>query len=143
MSVYQSTVATKQVENYSVKLRPTDFGGRVRAIHGEVDVTSALASGSIIELARIPVGARVLPLSQVHFEAGQSASLTVKIGDYADDDRYFAAAAPGASATSISFTGNRLGDYVTEAESMLILTTGGASTTAAKKIVFDIIYVVD
>ena len=143
MSTYESTVAAKQTENFAAKLKTTELGGRVRIAHGSLPVTSALASGSVIELVKLPKGARLLPMSQIHFEAGQSASLTVKVGDADDDDRYFAAATPGASATSITLNANRLNDYVTTGESMVKLTTGGASTTATKKITFDIMYVVD
>lgn len=143
MATIKSDVATKQTTiSLDKKLNPTEFYGRVRVVHGTVTTTNG-AAGTIVELARLPKGARVLPQSQIHFEAGQNASLTVKVGDTADDDRYFAAAAPGASVTSINLTGNRLGDFVTPEEGMVILTTGGAALTANKKIVFDIFFVVD
>ena len=143
MSTYESNVAAKQIENFAAKLKTTDLGGRVRIVHGSLPTSSSLASGSIFELVKLPKGSRLLPQSQIHFEAGQNASLTVKIGDADDDDRYFAAAAPGTSATSINLTGNRLNDFVTAGESMVILTTGGASTTANKAITFDLLYVID
>ena len=144
MATIQTDIAAKQTTtSLDKKLGTTEFGGRVRLIHGSITPTGTNSAGTIIELARIPKGARVLPQSQVHFEAGQNASLTVKIGDYTDDDRYFAAAAPGANATSINLTGNRLGNYVAADEEMLILTTGAQALTASKKITFDIFFVVD
>lgn len=143
MATYQSNVAVKQSGVNAGKLAPVDLGGRVRLVHGSFIPGASIASGSIIELARIPKGARLLPNSMIHFEAGQSADLTVKVGDSADDDRYFAAAAPGASATSITLNANRLGDYILPGEDIITMTTGGAALTANKKIFFDIFYVVD
>ena len=144
MATIKSDIATKQTTTtLEKKLGTTEFGGRVRVIHGGITPTSAYAAGTIIELARLPCGARVLPQSQIHFEAGQNASLTVKVGDSKDDDRYFVAAAPGANATSINLTGNRLGDYVTTEEGMVIMTTGAQALTANKKIMFDLFFVVD
>jgi len=143
MATIKTNVAEAQTVTFGGKLLTTDLGGRVRLVHGNITPASAYASGTIIELAKLPAGARVLPQSQIHFEAGQNASLTVKVGDADDDDRYFAAAAPGASATSINLTANRLGNYVTTKEGMVIMTTGAQALTANKKIAFDLLYVVD
>ena len=143
MAKYQSNIMAKQTGSNAGKLSTTELGGRVRVVHGSIVPASAYAAGSVIELAKLPKGARILPLSQIHFEAGQNASLTVKVGDSADDDRYFAAAAPGANETTISLNANRLGDYVFPAEDTIKLTTGAQALTANKKIVFDLFYVVD
>ena len=143
MATIKSNVAEAQTVFFGGKLLTTDIGGRVRIVHGGITPTSAYAAGTVIELAKLPQGARLLPQSQIHFEAGQNASLTVKVGDAGDDDRYFAAAAPGANATSINLTGNRLGDYVTASEEMVTLTTGAQALTANKKIAFDLLFVVD
>lgn len=143
MATYQSDVMVKQTGVNAGKLKPSAFGGRVRVAHGYITPSSAWAAGTVIELARLPKGARVLPISQLHFEAGQGATMTVKVGDSADDDRYLAAVAPGASATSIALTGNRIGDYVLPAEDVIKVTTGTAALTANKKIAFDLYYVVD
>lgn len=143
MATIKSDVATKQTTlALDKKLNPTEFYGRVRVVHGSVTTTNG-ATGTIIELARLPKGSRLLPQSQVHFEAGQNASLTVKVGDALDDDRYFAAAAPGASAVSKNLAANVLNDYVCPEETMIFMTTGGAALTANKKITFDIFFVVD
>jgi len=143
MSTYQSNIMVKQTGSNAGKLKPSEFGGRVRVVHGSIVPASAYAAGSVIELARLPKGARLLPISQLHFEAGQGATMTVKVGDSADDDRYLAAVAPGTSECSVALTGNRLGDYVLPAEDVITITTGTAALTANKKIYFDLFYVVD
>ena len=143
MATYQSNIMVKQTGSNAGKLKPSEFGGRVRVVHGGIVPASGYASGSVIELARLPKGARLLPTSQLHFEAGQNASMTVKVGDSADDDRYLAAAAPGANATSVALVGNRIADYVLPEEDVIKITTGGAALTANKKIYFDLYYVMD
>lgn len=143
MATYQSNIMVKQTGSNAGKLKPSEFGGRVRVVHGSITPDSAYASGSVIELARLPKGARLLPISQLHFEAGQGATMTVKVGDSADDDRYFAAAAPGANAASISLAANALGDYTLPEEDVIKVTTGTAALTSGKKIAFDLYYVID
>jgi len=143
MATIKSNVAELQTGVGLGKLLPTSLGGRVRYIHGVITPSSAAAAGTVLELARLPKGARLLPCSQLHFEAGQNASLTVKVGDSADDDRYFAAAAPGASATSIDLAANALGEYIFDKEDAVIVTTGAQALTSGKKIGFDLYYVID
>ena len=140
--MFKSNVYTKQTETAGKNL-PVDLHGRVRIAHGVYTGTGSETANSIIGLVRLPVGARVLPISVVSFEAGQASGLTVKVGDVADDDRYLASVAPGASAGSKQLAANAAGDYLLPAEQDIILTTGGAALTAGKKIVFDIFYVVD
>ena len=142
MATIKSNVATAQTITFGGKLITTDLGGRVRLAHGDLTIDSAYGSGTIIELAKLPAGARVLPQSQLHFEAGQNASLAVKVGDAADDDRYFAGTV-GSSAISISLNANRLNNYVTTKEDMVFVTTTAQALTANKKIAFDLLYVVD
>lgn len=143
MANYQSNIMTKQTGSNAGKLLPSEFGGRVRVVHGSIVPDSAYASGSVLELARLPKGARVLPISQLHFEAGQSASMTVNVGDSGDTDRYLAAKAPGASAVSVALNANCLGDYTLPGEDVITATVGGAALTANKKIFFDLYFVVD
>ena len=142
MANYQSNIMVKQTGSNAGKLKPSEFGGRMRVVHGEIVPASVYAAGSVIELARLPKGARLLPLSMLHFEAGQDATMTVKVGDSADDDRYLAAVAPGANAGS-TYVGDNAGDYVLPDEDVITLTTGTAALTANKKIYFHLIYVVD
>lgn len=143
MATYQSNIMVKQTGSNAGKLKPSEFGGRVRVVHGSIVPASGYASGSVIELARLPKGARLLPISQLHFEAGQGATMTVKVGDSADDDRYLAATAPGANAASINLAANALGDYTLPDEDVIKVTTGTAALTASKKISFDLFYVMD
>lgn len=139
----KSNVMENQTGLANGKLLPTSLGGRVRLVHGSFVPSEALAAGTVIELARLPKGARLLPISQLHFEAGQGATLTVKVGDSADDDRYLAAVVPGASAVSKALDANRLGDFIFPEEGTVFATTGAAALTAGKKIAFDLFYVVD
>lgn len=143
MANYQSNIMTKQTGSNAGKLFPSEFGGRVRVVHGSIVPDSAYASGSVLELARLPKGARILPSSQLHFEAGQSASMTISVGDSGDNDRYLAAKAPGASAVSVALNANVLGNYTLPEEDVIIATVGGAALTANKKIFFDLYFVVD
>lgn len=142
MADYFSTVFEKQAASAG-KLSTAELGGRVRLVHGTFTPAAAVPAGSVVKLVRLPYRARLLPISEIHFEAGQDAALTVKIGDSLDDDRYFTAAAPGATAKTIVLNANRLGDYVTPSESELILTTGAKPLAAGKKITFDLLYVTD
>ena len=139
----ESNIIVKQTAENAAKLRPTDLGGRVRVAHGSYIGLAGATAGSVIELARLPQGARVLPISQLHFEAGQDAALTVKVGDASDDDRYLSGATVGTAAVSILLAANALNDYLTPGEQVVTATIGGATFTVGKKMVFDLYYVVD
>ncbi len=143
MANYKSNIMEKQTGSLVAKLRPADFGGRVRVVHGCIVPDSEYAAGSVLELARLPKGARILPISRLHFEAGQSSCRTIKVGDSADDDRYLAAKAPGASAASVALDANQINDYILPAEDVIVATTAGAALASGKKIYFDLFYVVD
>lgn len=145
MATYDSNVAAAQTSRRTASkmLRPTEYYGRVRLICGSFTPEEALAAGSVIRLARLPKGARLLPISQIHFEAGQGTSTTVKVGDEQNDARYFAAAAPGASAVSKNLDANKLSDYLFEEEMFVIMTTGAAALTAGKRIGFELYFVLD
>lgn len=122
----------------SEKLLPTDIGGKLRIARAVYSGTDA--AGAVIELANLPKGARVLPyLSAVEVAAGQSSSLTIKVGTVADDDALLAAVAPGASYAVKPFTGSLLLDN----ETKLVATTGGAALVSGKELVFLIAYVTD
>ena len=153
MATFYSDIAEKQdnvvwpsggtayVPGNNEKLMPTDFGGTVYVVRGMFTAGAAHASGTIIKLVRLPKGARILNSSKLFFEAGQSASLTVKIGDESDDDRYFAAATIGASATSKTLEANVFSDaYEFPKEQWVTLTTGGAALASGKKIAFEIFF---
>ena len=142
MATVNSTLAAKQIDySREAKAMPTDYNGRVRVARGSY--TGSDAAGTVIRLCKIPKGARLLGSSRLYFEAGQNASLTVKVGDAADDDRYLAAVAPGASAAVKELSLAGLVDRVAPAEEWILLTTGAQALTADKKIVFEIFFVLD
>ena len=141
-TVYSEIGAIQEnLDGANAKLMPTDYSGTVYVVRGKFKAASALASGTIVNLVRLPKGTRILNSSKLFFEAGQNASLTVKVGDEADDDRYFAAAAPGASATSKTLEANVFSDaYEFPKEQWVKLTTGGAALTSDKIIAFEIFF---
>lgn len=143
MGTLYTDVATKQ-NSASTKTVPQEIGGRVRTANGVIagaDVGTG-AAGTIINLVKLPQGARILPSSNLRIEAGQNANITIKVGDSADDDRYLAAVAMGASAAVISLARNAATPYNLAAESWIFITTAVDALTA-KYIAFDIQYVVD
>ncbi len=140
--MYKSNVFFKQTE-HAGKLSTTDLHGRVRIAHGTYTPDGSEAAGSVIGLVRLPKGARVLPMSAVHFAAGQSASLKVKAGDADNPARYLAEVAPGSAAVTKELAANATAEYLLPAESDVIITTGDAALVKDKVIVFDILYVVD
>lgn len=129
--------------NEGRKIFPVSFGGRIRIAHGMVKADTNMPAGTILELVRLPKGARVLPNSMIHLEAGQNASMTICVGDHLKKDRYLVEVAPGANAKSLALDSNRFADYVIPEEVTIFATTGKAELAAGKKIVFDILYVID
>ena len=143
MTTVNSDIAAKQADFSTSKLLPVNCGGRVRVARGVYTAASAAAAGTVINLAKLPTGARVLGNSTITFEAGQDATLTVKVGDSKDDDRYLAAVAPGASLVTKTLDADAFGSYVLEEEGFIFITTGVAALTSGKKIAFEIFYVID
>lgn len=138
-----SRISSNLIESQNAinsKVLPSSLGGRVRIAHGSVIPNGGLA-GTVIELVRLPRGSRVLPCSTISFEAGQSESLTVKVGDVVKTDRYMPVVAPGSAATSLMF--KFVHEHVLQRETLLLLTTGGGPLAGGRKITFDILYVVD
>lgn len=98
---------------------------------------SAAASGTVINLCKLPKGAVI---HDVKLDvAALGASSTIKVGDGNDDDRYIAATST-ASATTLSAgvggKGYRIGTNASD--DALIATTGGAAITG--KVHFTVIY---
>lgn len=125
------------------KVMPTALGGRVRVASGTVVPAAAAPAGTVLELVKIPKDARILPASQIHFEAGQNSDLTVKVGDAAKSDRYLPVTTVGGGNKTLALDGGKFTDYILPGEMTVFATTGGAELAAGKKIVFDILYVVD
>jgi len=139
MPTVNSSLALKQIDYPAVaKAMPTDFNGRVRIARGSYSGSDA--AGTVIRLAKIPKGARILGSSRIYFEAGQNASMTVKVGDAANDERYLAAVAPGSAAAFVDLAP---ADHIATAEEWILLTTGVAALTDGKKITFEIFFVLD
>ncbi len=142
MGIVNSNVATRQQPYSTVKNMPPDCGGRVRIAAGSYLPAGNEVAGTVINLAKLPKGARLLPSSKLYFAAGQNAALTVKVGDAAKSDRYFAAAAPGAAAAVVPLAANAHGNDVLAEEGFVFITTG-AQTLTASAISFELYYVID
>lgn len=140
---YLSDVAVKQVNGGTGRLKTTEFSGKVRAVHGTFVAAEAAAAGSVINLAVLPKGARLLPESKIYFAAGQNSSLAVTVGDSADSDRYATSVTVGAAAKTIALEANKLGSYVFPEEDVVKITTAGAALAVGKVIAFDLYYVTD
>ena len=65
-----------------------DWHGKVRVQHDQYEAAS-LAAGSVVYVARLPAGARVVNWTVKADALGSS--VTLKLGDTADDDRYLGA----------------------------------------------------
>lgn len=147
---------TNSTEYANVVATPTVFN-RTQFEHGGLRVRSATytfaaqASGDIINLFKLPAGARVL-----FFVAGMTAThggtATVKIGDAADDDKFRLAATLTAAATilpqvaawgatdSAAVVG---ADAPYTAETLIFLTIGAASLPGSGRARLDCVYVLD
>ena len=143
MAELNSNLYTKQTANQGGKMLPVDFGGKVRVAHDVIILASSAGVGDKINLVRLPKGARILETSELRFSSGLGSSVTVKVGDAGDDDRYLAAVAPGASGAvikldALAFTS---GGYVLPAETTIVATVGGAAIASGTKIGMQLEYV--
>jgi hypothetical protein len=102
---------------------------------------SAVASGSTIQLFKIPVDARVLDFKIWHDALGSSSTLA--FGDSGDVDRLHAATASSSASIMIPLIAaiNTMAGYTYTAETVLSLTTAGASITGTIHV--QLTYVVD
>jgi hypothetical protein len=108
----------------------------LKVISGDYTAAS-LASGSIINLCKLPENAVIHDV--IVDTAALGASSTVKVGDGNDDDRYIAAASTASATTlraGVTSKGYRVG--ANSGDNLLIATTGGASITG--KIHFTVLY---
>jgi len=120
-----------------VKTDSETNGGKIRVSYDNYEASS-LASGSDITIGRIPANATIMDVVLKCDALGGSS--TLKVGDSGDDDRYLAAVGTwnaagqtqsmlgGSTAANTSMTG--LG-YRTTAETDIIITTGGATTSGS------------
>ena len=118
-----------------VKVSSEVFGGKMRVQHDTFEASS-LASGSDITIARVPKNATIHDVVLKCDALGSS--VTLKVGDADDDDRYIgvtgtwnvagqtqsmlAGSSTGAPIAAVTGLGHR-----TTAETDILITTGGAS----------------
>ena len=132
-------MATVNGDNYDVavnfdpsadsKLAQGVWGGKVRVQVDEYTI-NAKASGTIINVAKLPKGATFLTALIVH--DGLGSGVTLAYGDSGDADRYLAAAS-AASAGSIECRALTGAGHSVTADTILYLTTGGATTASSDK----------
>lgn len=140
MATISTDVATKQISD-NTKCSPQEVGGRVRVAQGVISPGTG-AAGTIINLVKLPKGARVLPTSKMYFAASQNSDTTFKVGDSVSDNRYFVAAAPGASAVTKDLDAAKLAPYSLASEGWIFATTAVNALTD-NLIGFTIFWVLD
>lgn len=119
-TTYTAQEAGKMALNQGVAFAP------VKVISGEYEA-SAAASGTVINLCKVPAGSVIHDVIVDTDALG--ASSTLKVGDGADDDRY-AAATSTANAAQIKAgvnKGYRVG--TASGDDLIIATVGGAAIT--------------
>lgn len=85
MATVYSAQRTNSRATPVVMNKTNEFGGSVRVAHGTYEA-SALASGDVIEMFRLPDGARILSGSLAHDAMGASTTLSVGHGAYNNAD---------------------------------------------------------
>lgn len=102
---------------------------------------STETSGSTLDICpALPSKARVLAIG-IRVSAAQT-SLTINLGDDADDDRYAAASTALQTAGFHWFSGQNYQTGTTDGDTQLKITTGGATMTAGTLQVF-VLYTMD
>ena len=107
------------------------WGGNVR-VQYDTYTLNATASGTIINVAKLPKGAMFIKGLIVNEALGSSVTLTY--GDSGDADRYLAAASAASAGTIDCVAKAGVGHSMT-ADTVLYLTTGGATTASSDKVV--------
>jgi len=105
-------------------------GGRVRCAVDNY-TTAATAIADTIRIAKLPVGAKVLQIDLEIVALG--ASVTLDIGDEADDDRYLVAGDGNTAGNLVSNLGTGYVVGTTTGDDVIILTVGGATATGEIK----------
>ena len=95
MATVYSTQRTNSRATPVVMNKTNELGGRVRVAHGVYEA-SALASGDVIEMFRLPDGARLLSGSLAHDALGASTTLSVGYAAHTDADGSAVAASAAA-----------------------------------------------
>jgi hypothetical protein len=153
MATVYSTQRTNSRATPVVMNKTNEMGGRVRVAHGVYEA-SALAADDVIEMFRLPDGARILTGSLAHDALGASTQLSVGYGAYANangttvalDAGAFKAAASSASAAKADIAATlALGsgieiDADDEGYPVTVTLTGAAATGTIE---LTVLYVVD
>lgn len=155
---YSVNAAIQNAPTPSTLLEAGEMSGKIRLAIGKYTPDGTETAGTVINLAKLPKGARLLPNSFVMFQAGQNAGLGVKIGDddadgvgtAADDDRYLKASTPGASAVKVDLSGAAniaapalITPYKLGGESWIQMTTENQTLTADKVIIAYLFYTLE
>lgn len=111
------------------KLAQGKWGGKVR-VQVDTYTINAAAAGTVIDVAKLPKGATFLTALIV--TEGLGTGVTLTLGDSGDADRYLAAAS-AATAGAIECQAIEGIGYNLTADTVLFLTTAGATTTASDK----------
>lgn len=141
MATVYSTQRTNALANPVVNSKTNEIGGRVRIAHGVFEASS-LASGDVIEMFKLPNGARIISGKLCHDAMGSSTTLAVGHAAYvnsagttvaADADEFkTAAASTSAQCVDIAnFLGRGSGIEIDANEDGYIVTAtmGGAAGT--------------
>jgi hypothetical protein len=107
-----------------------DWGGKVRCQHDTYEA-DGLAAASTIKIAKLPKGARVLPVSKIVHDALTGTGVTLAVGDNdatPDADRYLAAVSCEAAGVKVLERITGAGHQL-EQDSDIIITTGTEAAT--------------
>lgn len=104
------------------------------AVYSKYSITAALVINDVIQMCRVPAGARItnVILKTADLDSGGSPSITLDVGDTGDTDRLIAAAtigqAGGTSSALVSSTGQF---YQYTAETIISVLVHAAPATSA------------
>jgi hypothetical protein len=149
MATTNTSLYNKQISSAgasAVLPGPHEFGAKIHTARIETTVAALGATGDILNLCQLPVGAQVMPgYSKISCES-PGTTVTVKIGDGSDDDRYMASKALGGSVQDIFWTNSPGVDAYTAApvvagyETITLTSITIGTPTSAAKVVISIAY---
>lgn len=123
--------------------KPVELGGRVRVAYGKITCSAVQeASGSIINITKLPLGARVLAVLAKWGDMGTSNTITLKAGTTAIS----AALATSTAQAAYAFDYTGVGvDIDTEAKRTIngVVGTGALDGTVGNKFECQILYAID
>ena len=130
MANNNTTKITNITADPSVNVDAAEAHGRMRVWYDSFEASST-ASSDTITFARMPIGATIWQVRVMADALG--GSVTIKVGDSGDDDRYITATAMN-TANLVTQTNAIAGvGYNYTAQTDLIATVGGAAATGTIK----------